>query len=72
MADEGTPAGNDFVETPGDVWVAETQLRAGAVTLVGSIMQNVTHIAPAIAAFFFTQTIVIDGGQVLPEGALYL
>jgi amino acid transporter len=66
MADEGTPAGNDFVETPGDVWVAETQLRAGAVTLVGSIMQNVTHIAPAIAAFFFTQTIVGFSGAHAP------
>ena len=55
MTDEGTPAGPDFVETPGDVWVAETQLRSGAVTLVGAVMQNVTHIAPAIAAFFFTR-----------------
>ena len=58
MADEGTHAGPDFVETPGEVWVAETQLRPGAVRLTGAVMQNVTHIAPAIAAFFFTQTIV--------------
>ena len=66
MTDEGTPAGPDFVETPGDVWVAETQLRSGAVTLVGAIMQNVTHIAPAIAAFFFTQTIVGFSGAHAP------
>ena len=44
--------------------VAETELRAGAVGLTGAIMQNVTHIAPAIAAFFFTQTIVgYSGGH---------
>jgi amino acid transporter len=46
------------------VMVAETELRAGAVGLTGAIMQNVTHIAPAIAAFFFTQTIVgYSGGH---------
>ena len=66
MTDEGTPAGPDFVETPGDVWVAETQLRPGAVALVGAIMQNVTHIAPAIAAFFFTATIVGFSGAHAP------
>ena len=35
-----------------------TDLKPGAVGLAGAIMQNVTHIAPAIAAFFFTQTLV--------------
>src|ERR1044071_154090 len=29
-------------------------------------MQNVTHIAPAIAAFFFTQTLVINAGGQAP------
>ena len=37
----------DFVEPPGEVWVAQTELTAGAVSLTGAIMQNVTHIAPA-------------------------
>ena len=30
------------------------RLEAGVVKLPGAIMQNVTHIAPAMAAFFFT------------------
>ena len=46
------------------MYVAETELRAGAVGLTGAIMQNITHIAPAIAAFFFTTTIVgLSGGH---------
>jgi len=65
MASDGTHTDpGDFVEKPGEVYVAETELRAGAVNLAGSVMQNVTHIAPAIAAFFFTQTIVgFSGGH---------
>ena len=43
---------DDVVEKPGEAWVAETPLRAGAIGLTGAVMQNVTHIAPAIAAFF--------------------
>ena len=57
---------DDFVETPDKVWVAETELRPGAVGLVGAIMQNVTHIAPAIAAFLFTTTIVGNAGGRAP------
>ena len=41
-----------------------TDLKPGAVGLAGAVMQNITHIAPAIAAFFFTQTLVsFAGGQ---------
>ena len=56
----------DVVEKPGEAWVAETPLRAGAVGLTGAVMQNVTHIAPAIAAFFFTATIVSFAGGHAP------
>ena len=48
----------DVVEKPGEAWVAETPLRAGAIGLTGAVMQNVTHIAPAIAVVFFTATII--------------
>ncbi len=57
---------DDFVETEGKVWVAKTQLKSGAVRLPGAIMQNITHIAPAIAAFFFTQTLVGSAGGQAP------
>jgi len=54
----------DFIEVEGKDYVAETDLKAGTVGLTGAIMQNVTHIAPAIAGFFFTQTLVtFAGGQ---------
>ena len=65
--DEGVQTSSDtFVETPGKVWVAKTDLKPGAVGLTGAIMQNVTHIAPAIAAFFFTATIVGFAGGHAP------
>ena len=67
MADEDVQTSTDsFVETPGAVWVAKTDLKPGAVGPTGAIMQNVTHIAPAIAAFFFTQTIVGFAGGHAP------
>ena len=56
----------DVVEKPGEAWVAETPLSAGAVNLTGAVMQNVTHIAPAIAGFFFTATIVSFAGGHAP------
>jgi len=68
-ATNGSPSQTDtdsFVETPGQVWVAKTDLKPGAVGLTGAIMQNVTHIAPAIAAFFFTATIVTYAGGQAP------
>jgi amino acid transporter len=53
-----------FVESSGKDYIAVTDLKAGEVGLAGAIMQNITHIAPAIAAFFFTQTLVsFAGGQ---------
>src|SRR6195256_3392940 len=56
----------EVVEKPGEAWVAETPLSGGAVGLAGAVMQNVTHIAPAIAAFFFTATIVGFSGAHAP------
>jgi amino acid transporter len=49
------------VEASG-IWVAETKLKAGALRLSGAVMQNITHIAPAIAAFFFTPFVVSLAG----------
>src|ERR1700680_2804428 len=56
----------DVVEKPGEAWVAETPLSAGAIGLTGAVMQNITHIAPAIAGFFFTATIVGFAGAHAP------
>src|SRR5258708_9025638 len=59
MTDEDVQTSSaSFVETPGAVWVAKTDLNPGAAGPIGAVMQKVPHIAPAIAAFFFTQTIV--------------
>ena len=44
-------SGDFFVERPEGGLIARSALKPDAVGLVGSIMQNVTHIAPAIAAF---------------------
>ena len=52
----------DFVEQPGEVYVAKTDLKAGALGLVDVLFQNITHIAPAIAGFFFTQFVVSLAG----------
>ena len=38
--------------------LATTQLQVRALGLTGALMQNITAIAPAITAFFFTATIV--------------
>jgi amino acid transporter len=65
-ATDGQSGSQDFVEKRGEIWVAKTDLNPGAVRLPGAIMQNVTHIAPAIAAFFFTQTIVGFAGAHAP------
>ena len=55
-----------FVESSGKDYIAVTDLKAGEVGLAGAIMQNITHIAPAIAAFFFTQTLVTNAGGQAP------
>lgn len=50
----------------GEVRVAETQLRAGALRLPEVLMQSVTMIAPAIAALFFTPFVVSFAGLASP------
>src|SRR5262245_1175645 len=60
----------DFVEAPDKIYVAQTELKPGAVGLAGAVMQNVTHIAPAIAAFFFTTTLVGNAGGMAPMAYL--
>jgi len=57
---------SSFVETSGKDYIAVTDLKPGAVGLTGAIMQNITHIAPAIAAFFFTTTLVGNAGGQAP------
>jgi len=52
---------DEAVEASG-IWVEETKLKAGALRLSGALMQNITHIAPAIAAFFFTPFVVSLAG----------
>jgi len=67
MATKNTLQGSaGFVEAAGKDYVAETELKPGTVGLAGAVMQNVTHIAPAIAAFFFTQTLVGSAGAQAP------
>ncbi len=46
----------------GEVHVERRDLRQGALGLPGAIMQNITHIAPAVAAFFFTQFVATYAG----------
>jgi amino acid transporter len=43
-----------------------TDLQRGAIGLLGATMQNITHIAPAIAALFFTQFVVSLAGVTAP------
>ena len=49
-----------------DVAGGEGELRAGAVHVVGVIMQNIANIAPAIAALFTVQSIVGYAGVTAP------
>jgi len=64
---EASIAGTEAaVERPGEVWVAETELKAGALGLPGAVMQNITHIAPGIAALFFTPFVVSLSGAHAP------
>jgi len=44
----------------------KTELEEGAIGLLGATMQAVTHIAPAIAGFFFTAFIVSLAGVTAP------
>lgn len=62
------PAAHSEVRTPGATGGAgvETELNKGALGLTGVTMQAVTHIAPALAAFFFTSAVVGFTGVVAP------
>ena len=60
-----------FVEVPGKDYVAHTELKPGTVGLTGAIMQNIALIAPAVAAFFFTQTLVGSAGAQAPMAYLF-
>src|SRR5438067_2844932 len=44
----------------------QSELKHGALGLVGATMQAITHIAPAIAALFFTQFVVSLAGVTAP------
>ncbi|MEA2606895.1 MAG: hypothetical protein QOI00_1652 [Chloroflexota bacterium] len=46
--------------------VVKSELEADAIGLVGATMQAITHIAPAIAGFFFTAFIVSLAGVTAP------
>lgn len=46
--------------------IESTDLQRDAIGLVGATMQNITHIAPAIAALFFTQAVVGFAGEAAP------
>ena len=50
----------------GSTPVLRTELRQNSLGLVGVTMQAITHIAPAIAALFFTQFIVSLAGITAP------
>jgi amino acid transporter len=70
MTDQGTPDGGGSpgaAPTPaGNGTVLRSDLRANSLGLVGVTMQAITHIAPAIAALFFTQFIVSLAGITAP------
>ena len=44
-------------------------LEENAIGLIGAVMQCVTHIAPAIAAFFYTAVVVGYAGVTAPLAA---
>src|SRR5499427_8038889 len=68
----GVPEGAGSQGAPEAVTVADTggvvrsALRPNSLGLVGATMQAITHIAPAIAALFFTQFIVSLAGITAP------
>ncbi len=64
MSDTASPG---TVRPSSDENVLEgTDLRRDAIGLVGATMQAITHIAPAIAALFFTQFVVSLAGITAP------
>src|ERR1700732_1096742 len=65
MTAEPPPDTAGSVGETGEV-LATTQLEVRALGLTGALMQNITAIAPAITAFFFTATIVGFTGAISP------
>ena len=65
MTEDTPPAPTVGTGTTGD-GVVRTELKEGALGLLGATMQAITHIAPAIAALFFTQFIVSLAGITAP------
>src|SRR5262249_35309261 len=63
---ERDPAGSPQEPGGGSTPVLRTDLRQNSLGLVGVTMQAITHIAPAIAALFFTQFIVSLAGITAP------
>jgi hypothetical protein len=64
MSDQASP---DTVRPgSGDPAVVTTHLQPNAIGLLGATMQAITHIAPAIAALFFTQFVVSLAGITAP------
>jgi amino acid transporter len=70
MTDQGTQGGDEprsAASAPAaNPTVLRSDLRANSLGLVGVTMQAITHIAPAIAALFFTQFIVSLAGITAP------
>jgi amino acid transporter len=64
--DERRGAPSDPAAAPISGDVIRTDLRENSLGLVGVTMQAITHIAPAIAALFFTQFIVSLAGITAP------
>ena len=64
MSDTASPG--TMRPSSGEPADAGTDLRRDAIGLVGATMQNITHIAPAIAALFFTQAVVGFTGEAAP------
>ena len=64
MSDSASPG--TMRPSSGEPTVVGTDLRRDAIGLIGATMQNITHIAPAIAALFFTQAVVSFTGEAAP------
>jgi len=64
MSDSASPG--TMRPSSGEPALVGTDLQRDAIGLIGATMQNITHIAPAIAALFFTQAVVSFTGEAAP------
>jgi amino acid transporter len=64
MSDTASPG--TILPSSGEPVIEGTDLQRDAIGLVGATMQAITHIAPAIAALFFTQFVVSLAGITAP------